>query len=220
MDVKELSRGLELTKREYSMHGHNTMLKEFIGHNESKLKKLQDDAKIAQVSWLLSPSSSPRARSAPLIHPSASEKDAFDEVVKFFGENAKTTPPSVFFPVFVRFVKAYRVSEVTWSPSSSRENLCVLMNLLACFLQTAVCFIPASGGRQRAEEEAGADLDGETSGTGGHAGGRPEGERFPVRLSAAGCCGSPGTRRGAESHTPSPPSSSSQDEWRPSATRF
>uniref|UniRef100_H3DGD5 Formin like 2 n=1 Tax=Tetraodon nigroviridis TaxID=99883 RepID=H3DGD5_TETNG len=85
LDVKELNRGMELTKREYSMHGHNTMLKEFIGHNESKLKKLQDDAKIAQ--------------------------DAFDEVVKFFGENAKTTPPSVFFPVFVRFVKAYRQAE-------------------------------------------------------------------------------------------------------------
>ncbi|XP_042075119.1 formin-like protein 2 isoform X2 [Haplochromis burtoni] len=85
LDVKELQRGMELTKREYSMHGHNTMLKEFIAHNESKLKKLQDDAKIAQ--------------------------DAFDEVVKFFGENAKTTPPSVFFPVFVRFVKAYRQAE-------------------------------------------------------------------------------------------------------------
>ena len=36
-------------------------------------------------------------------------KDAFDEAVKFFGENSKTTPPSVFFPVFVRFIKAYRV---------------------------------------------------------------------------------------------------------------
>uniref|UniRef100_A0A7N6B076 Formin-like 2a n=1 Tax=Anabas testudineus TaxID=64144 RepID=A0A7N6B076_ANATE len=83
LDVKELQRGMELTKREYSMHGHNTMLKDFITHNESKLKKLQDDAKIAQ--------------------------DAFDEVVKFFGENSKTTPPSVFFPVFVRFVKAYRL---------------------------------------------------------------------------------------------------------------
>lgn len=85
LDVKELQRGMELTKREYSMHGHNTMLKDFITHNESKLKKLQDDAKIAQ--------------------------DAFDEVVKFFGENSKTTPPSVFFPVFVRFVKAYRQAE-------------------------------------------------------------------------------------------------------------
>lgn len=31
------------------MHDHNTMLKEFIQNNEGKLKKLQDDAKIAQV---------------------------------------------------------------------------------------------------------------------------------------------------------------------------
>ncbi|KAL1268364.1 hypothetical protein QQF64_033727, partial [Cirrhinus molitorella] len=83
LDVKELQRGMDLTRREYSMHGHNTLLKDFIQQNENKLKKLQDDAKIAQ--------------------------DAFDEVVKFFGENSKTTPPSVFFPVFVRFVKAYRV---------------------------------------------------------------------------------------------------------------
>uniref|UniRef100_A0A671QPJ4 Formin-like protein 2 n=1 Tax=Sinocyclocheilus anshuiensis TaxID=1608454 RepID=A0A671QPJ4_9TELE len=83
LDVKELQRGMDLTRREYSMHGHNTLLRDFIQQHENKLKKLQDDAKIAQ--------------------------DAFDEVVKFFGENSKTTPPSVFFPVFVRFVKAYRV---------------------------------------------------------------------------------------------------------------
>lgn len=31
------------------MHDHNTLLKEFIFNNEGKLKKLQDDAKIAQV---------------------------------------------------------------------------------------------------------------------------------------------------------------------------
>lgn len=85
MDVKELQRGMELTKREYTMHDHNTLLKEFILNNEGRLKKLQDDAKIAQ--------------------------DAFDDVVKYFGENPKTTPPSVFFPVFVRFVKAYKQAE-------------------------------------------------------------------------------------------------------------
>ncbi|XP_071418349.1 formin-like protein 2 isoform X2 [Pithys albifrons albifrons] len=85
LDVKELQRGLELTKREYSMHDHNTLLKDFIHSNEGKLKKLQDDAKIAQ--------------------------DAFDDAVKYFGENPKTTPPSVFFPVFVRFVKAYKQAE-------------------------------------------------------------------------------------------------------------
>lgn len=41
---------MDLTKREYTMHDHNTLLKEFIFNNEGKLKKLQDDAKIAQVS--------------------------------------------------------------------------------------------------------------------------------------------------------------------------
>ncbi|XP_054888094.1 formin-like protein 2 isoform X3 [Poeciliopsis prolifica] len=97
LDVKELQRGMELTRREYSMHGHNTMLKDFITHNESKLKKLQDDAKIAQ--------------------------DAFDEAVKFFGENSKTTPPSVFFPVFVRFVKAYRQAEEDNEHKKRQEQL-------------------------------------------------------------------------------------------------
>ncbi|XP_077009953.1 formin-like protein 2 isoform X5 [Tamandua tetradactyla] len=85
LDVKELQRGMDLTKREYTMHDHNTLLREFILSHEGKLKKLQDDAKIAQ--------------------------DAFDDVVKYFGENPKTTPPSVFFPVFVRFVKAYKQAE-------------------------------------------------------------------------------------------------------------
>ncbi|XP_014389534.1 PREDICTED: formin-like protein 2 [Myotis brandtii] len=85
LDVKELQRGMDLTKREYTMHDHNTLLKDFILSNEGRLKKLQDDAKIAQ--------------------------DAFDDVVKYFGENPKTTPPSVFFPVFVRFVKAYKQAE-------------------------------------------------------------------------------------------------------------
>lgn len=64
MDVRELNRGMELTKREYSMHGHNTMLKEFIAHNESKLKKLQDDAKIAQVTSTLL-RGRPRHQAAP-----------------------------------------------------------------------------------------------------------------------------------------------------------
>lgn len=40
---------MDLTKREYTMHDHNMLLKDFILHNEGKLKKLQDDAKIAQV---------------------------------------------------------------------------------------------------------------------------------------------------------------------------
>uniref|UniRef100_A0A8C1T5L2 Formin-like 2a n=1 Tax=Cyprinus carpio TaxID=7962 RepID=A0A8C1T5L2_CYPCA len=49
LDVKELQRGMDLMRREYSMHGHNTLLRDFIQQNENKLKKLQDDAKIAQL---------------------------------------------------------------------------------------------------------------------------------------------------------------------------
>uniref|UniRef100_A0A665TRW4 Formin-like 2b n=1 Tax=Echeneis naucrates TaxID=173247 RepID=A0A665TRW4_ECHNA len=83
-DVKELQRGMELTWREFSVQ-HNTTLKDFISRNESRLSKVQEDARIAQ--------------------------DAFEDVVKFFGESSKTMPPSVFFPIFVRFIKAYRLAE-------------------------------------------------------------------------------------------------------------
>ncbi|KAK2857271.1 hypothetical protein Q5P01_006006 [Channa striata] len=83
-DVKELQRGMELTWREFSVQ-HNATLKDFISRHESRLQKLQEDARIAQ--------------------------DAFEDAVKFFGESSKTMPPSVFFPIFVRFMKAYRLAE-------------------------------------------------------------------------------------------------------------
>jgi len=47
-DAKELQRGMELTWREFSV-SHNAMLKDFISRNESRLSKLQEDARIAQV---------------------------------------------------------------------------------------------------------------------------------------------------------------------------
>ena len=47
-DVKELQRGMELTWREYSMHGHNATLKDFISKHETRLQKIQEDARIAQ----------------------------------------------------------------------------------------------------------------------------------------------------------------------------
>uniref|UniRef100_A0A3P8VGU7 Formin-like 2b n=1 Tax=Cynoglossus semilaevis TaxID=244447 RepID=A0A3P8VGU7_CYNSE len=81
-DVKDLQRGMELTWREFSVQ-HNSTLKDFISRHESRLAQLQ--ARIAQ--------------------------DAFEDVVKFFGESSKTMPPSVFFPIFVRFIKAYRLAE-------------------------------------------------------------------------------------------------------------
>lgn len=47
-DVKDLQRGMELTWREFSVQ-HNATLKDFISRHESRLNKLQEDARIAQV---------------------------------------------------------------------------------------------------------------------------------------------------------------------------
>ncbi|XP_072927160.1 formin-like protein 3 isoform X3 [Hemitrygon akajei] len=85
LDVKEMSQNMELVKRESSMHEHNVVLKDFLSQNEGKLEKLQRDSKTAQATY--------------------------NKVVEYFGENPKTTPPSVFFPVFVRFVTSYKEAE-------------------------------------------------------------------------------------------------------------
>ncbi|KAJ8265673.1 hypothetical protein COCON_G00147720 [Conger conger] len=81
LDVRELGKGMDLIRRECSLHDH-PVLKGFLQASDPQLDKLQRDAKTAE--------------------------EAFNNVVNFFGESAKTTPPSVFFPVFVRFIKAYK----------------------------------------------------------------------------------------------------------------
>ncbi|XP_060914721.1 formin-like protein 3 isoform X3 [Labrus mixtus] len=81
LDVRELGKGMDLIRRECSLHDHS-VLKGFVQASDSALDKLQKDAKSAE--------------------------EAFNNVVNYFGESAKTTPPSVFFPVFVRFIKAYK----------------------------------------------------------------------------------------------------------------
>ncbi|XP_027805845.2 formin-like protein 3 isoform X6 [Marmota flaviventris] len=84
LDVKELGRGMELIRRECSIHD-NSVLRSFLSTNEGKLDKLQRDAKTAE--------------------------EAYNAVVRYFGESPKTTPPSVFFPVFVRFIRSYKEAE-------------------------------------------------------------------------------------------------------------
>ncbi|XP_017401261.1 formin-like protein 3 isoform X4 [Cebus imitator] len=84
LDVKELGRGMELIRRECSIHDHS-VLRNFLSTNEGKLDKLQRDAKTAE--------------------------EAYNAVVRYFGESPKTTPPSVFFPVFVRFIRSYKEAE-------------------------------------------------------------------------------------------------------------
>lgn len=53
-------------------------------------------------------------------------------MVNYFGESAKTTPPSVFFPVFVRFIKAYKVR------TPSRCCLCIFPHLFADGVQLSL----------------------------------------------------------------------------------
>ncbi|XP_036617257.1 formin-like protein 3 isoform X3 [Trichosurus vulpecula] len=84
LDVKELGRGMELIRRECSLHD-NSVLRNFLIANEGKLDKLQRDARTAE--------------------------EAYNAVVRYFGESPKTTPPSVFFPVFVRFIRSYKEAE-------------------------------------------------------------------------------------------------------------
>ncbi|XP_059397478.1 formin-like protein 3 isoform X2 [Carassius carassius] len=81
LDVKELGKGMDLVRRECRLHDH-AVLKGFLQTSDTQLDKLQKDAKTAE--------------------------EAFNNVVLYFGESPKTTPPSVLFPVFVRFIKAYK----------------------------------------------------------------------------------------------------------------
>ncbi|XP_054565752.1 formin-like protein 1 [Eptesicus fuscus] len=84
-DVRSLQRGLELTQREFVRQDDCAVLKDFLRTNSPTMDKLLADSKTAQ--------------------------EAYDSVVEYFGENPKTTSPSMFFTLFSRFVKAYKKAE-------------------------------------------------------------------------------------------------------------
>ncbi|XP_036691144.1 formin-like protein 1 isoform X2 [Balaenoptera musculus] len=84
-DVRSLQRGLELTQREFVRQDDCAVLKEFLRANSPIMDKLLADSKTAQ--------------------------EAYESVVEYFGENPKTTSPSMFFSLFSRFIKAYKKAE-------------------------------------------------------------------------------------------------------------
>ncbi|KAM8815597.1 formin-like protein 1 isoform 2-T3 [Rhynchonycteris naso] len=84
-DVRSLQRGLELTQREFVRQDDCVVLKEFLKANSPTMDKLLADSKTAQ--------------------------EAYESVVEYFGENPKTTSPSMFFSLFGRFIKAYKKAE-------------------------------------------------------------------------------------------------------------
>ncbi|KAK7167967.1 hypothetical protein R3I94_002126 [Phoxinus phoxinus] len=84
-DVRSLERGMEGTKKEFLVQDDIPALKEFVKANSDILDSLVKDGKTAQ--------------------------EAYMSVVEYYGENPKTTQPSMFFPLFVRFIKAYKKAE-------------------------------------------------------------------------------------------------------------
>ncbi|XP_007953448.1 formin-like protein 1 [Orycteropus afer afer] len=84
-DVRSLQQGLELTQREFMRQDDCMVLKEFLRANTPTMDKLLADSKTAQ--------------------------EAYESVVEYFGENPKTTSPSMFFSLFSRFIKAYKKAE-------------------------------------------------------------------------------------------------------------
>ncbi|XP_032934778.1 formin-like protein 1 isoform X6 [Catharus ustulatus] len=84
-DVRSLQQGMELTRREFMRQDDSPVLKDFLKVNSEVMEKLQADSKTA--------------------------KEAYESAVEYFGENPKTCPPTTFFPMFMRFIKAYKQAE-------------------------------------------------------------------------------------------------------------
>ncbi|KAM8723030.1 formin-like protein 1 [Acanthopagrus schlegelii] len=84
-DIRSLERGMEVTKKEFMVQDDSPVLKEFIKVNCEQLEALIKDSKTAQ--------------------------EAYGSVVEYFGENPKTTQPSMFFPLFGRFLKGYKAAQ-------------------------------------------------------------------------------------------------------------
>ncbi|XP_069733212.1 formin-like protein 1 isoform X3 [Phaenicophaeus curvirostris] len=84
-DVRSLQQGMELTRKEFMRQDDSPVLKEFLKVNSEVMEKLQADSKTA--------------------------KEAYESAVEYFGENPKTCPPTTFFPMFMRFIRAYKKAE-------------------------------------------------------------------------------------------------------------
>uniref|UniRef100_A0AAR2LPY4 Formin-like 1a n=1 Tax=Pygocentrus nattereri TaxID=42514 RepID=A0AAR2LPY4_PYGNA len=95
-DVRALERGMEGTKKEFLVQDDIPALKEFVKVNSDPLDSLVKDGKTAQ--------------------------EMYVSVVEYFGENPKTTQPSQFFPIFVRFIKAYKQAEQEIEQKKKQES--------------------------------------------------------------------------------------------------
>ncbi|KAH9370524.1 hypothetical protein HPB48_006277 [Haemaphysalis longicornis] len=86
-DSHELEKGMELCKKELALRRDSkdaAVLHEFLAQSEDKLRRLQQDIKTAQ--------------------------EAYADCVEYFGESARSVATNIFFAMFVRFIKAFKVT--------------------------------------------------------------------------------------------------------------
>ncbi|XP_016380552.1 formin-like protein 1 [Sinocyclocheilus rhinocerous] len=84
-DVRSLEKGMAVVRKEFLQQKDSAVLTNFMSNNSSLLDSVVKDSKTAE--------------------------EVYHSVVEYFGEDPKSTPPSVFFPVFARFIKAYKLAE-------------------------------------------------------------------------------------------------------------
>lgn len=85
-DVQELDKGMEMVRKEADLRGkgpYNIVVRDFLNNSEEKLKKINNDTKIAQ--------------------------NVFKECVEYFGESSRNADANAFFSLLVRFTKAFKV---------------------------------------------------------------------------------------------------------------
>ncbi|XP_058620590.1 formin-like protein 1 [Onychostoma macrolepis] len=85
VDVRSLEKGMEVVRKEYLQQKDSAVLTNFMSNNGSLLDSVVKDSKTAE--------------------------EVYHSVLEYFGEDPKSTSPSVFFPVFARFIKAYKLAE-------------------------------------------------------------------------------------------------------------
>ncbi|XP_051537954.1 formin-like protein 1 isoform X1 [Myxocyprinus asiaticus] len=95
-DVLSLEKGMDVVCKEFQQQKDSAVLTNFLSNNSSLLDSVVKDSKTAQ--------------------------EVYHTVVEYFGENPKSTPPSVFFPVFIRFIKAYKLAEQ--ENEQRKKNVC------------------------------------------------------------------------------------------------
>lgn len=109
-DIRTLERGMEMAKKEFLVQDDSPVLKGFIKTNSKQLESLIKDGKTAQVSLQSAGQLISCQHIVSLfLSPAIFLQEAYGSVVEYFGENPKTTQPSMFFPLFGRFLKAYKV---------------------------------------------------------------------------------------------------------------